>query len=107
MTIFSARKTPTPAFLLSVDSQDKTGQIYYVATKTENGATNRWVCSIDPNTKAVREIMKLPRGQEVSAVNADETLLGGTITGDRGIEVTDRVTAGTPDETSAFLEALK
>jgi len=58
----------------------KTGQIYYVATKTENGATNRWVCSIDPKTKAVREIMKLPRGQEVSAVNADETLLGGTIT---------------------------
>ncbi len=58
----------------------KTGQIYYVATKTENGATNRWVCSIDPNTKAVREIMKLPRGQEVSTVNADETLLCGTIT---------------------------
>jgi oligogalacturonide lyase len=30
----------------------KTGQIYYVTTKIENGATNRWVCSIDPNTKA-------------------------------------------------------
>jgi oligogalacturonide lyase len=58
----------------------KTGQIYYVATKAENGATNRWVCSIDPKTKAVREIMKLPRGQEVSAVNADETLLAGTVT---------------------------
>jgi len=56
----------------------KTGQIYYVGTKVENGATNRWVCSIDPNTKAVREIMKLARGQEVSTVNADETLLGGT-----------------------------
>jgi oligogalacturonide lyase len=57
----------------------KTGQIYYVTTKIENGATNRWVCSIDPATKAVREIMKLARGQEVSTVNADETLLGGTI----------------------------
>ena len=58
----------------------KTGQIYYVAAKIENGATNRWVCSIDPSTKTVREILKLPRGQEVSTVNADETLLGGTIT---------------------------
>jgi oligogalacturonide lyase len=58
----------------------KTGKIFYVATKNENGATTRWVCSIDPSTKAVQEIMKLPRGQEVSAVNADETLLAGTIT---------------------------
>src|SRR4051812_10543976 len=57
----------------------KTGQIYYVASKIENGATNRWVCSVDPSTKAVREIMKLPRGQEVSTVNSDETMLGGTI----------------------------
>jgi len=58
----------------------KTGRIYYVASKVENGATNRWVCSIDPASKAVREILKLPRGQEVSTVNADETLLAGTIT---------------------------
>jgi oligogalacturonide lyase len=58
----------------------KTGKIYYTATKVENGAPTRWVCSIDPNTKAVREILKLPRGQEVSSVNADETLLAGTIT---------------------------
>ena len=57
----------------------KTGQIYYVTSKIENGATNRLVCAIDPQTKAVREILKLPRGQEVSTVNADETLLGGTI----------------------------
>ena len=26
----------------------KTGKIYYTATKVENGETNRWVCSIDP-----------------------------------------------------------
>ena len=58
----------------------KTGQIYYTSSKLENGATNRWVCAIDPTTKAVREILKLSRGQEVSAVNADETLLAGTIT---------------------------
>ena len=65
----------------------KTGQIYYTSTKLEDGATNRWVCAIDPATKAVREIMKLTRGQEVSTVNADETLLGGTL-----IERTDWAT---------------
>lgn len=58
----------------------KTGKIYYVDNKIEGGATNRWVCSLDPNTKEVREILKLSRGQEVSTVNADETLLAGTIT---------------------------
>jgi oligogalacturonide lyase len=65
----------------------KTGQIYYVTGKVENGATNRWVCAIDPQTKAIREILRLARGQEVSAVNADETLLGGTF-----IERTDWAT---------------
>jgi oligogalacturonide lyase len=58
----------------------KTGKIYYTATKMENGTPARWVCSIDPNTKAVREILKLQRGQNVDTVNADETLLGGTFT---------------------------
>jgi oligogalacturonide lyase len=58
----------------------KTGRIYYTALKVENGATNRWVCSIDPNTKVVREILKLSRGQNIDTVNADETLLAGTIT---------------------------
>jgi oligogalacturonide lyase len=59
----------------------KTGQIYYISSKIENGTTNRYVCAINPNTKAVREIMKLSPGQEVSTVNADETLLGGTSIG--------------------------
>lgn len=58
----------------------KTGQIYCVNSKIENGVTNQWVCALDPKTKAVREILKLARGQQVSTVNADETLLGGTIT---------------------------
>ena len=58
----------------------KTGKIYYTAIKVENGATNRWVCSIDPTTKAVHEILKLERGQNVDTVNADETLLAGTFT---------------------------
>lgn len=58
----------------------KTGKIYFGETKVENGVTNRFVGTIDPNTKAVQEILKLKRGQEVSTVNADETLLGGTFT---------------------------
>jgi oligogalacturonide lyase len=58
----------------------QTGRIYYVATRIENGVTNRWVCTLDPRTKAVREILRLARGQEVSTVNADETLLAGTLT---------------------------
>lgn len=57
----------------------KTGRIYYVARKIENGVTNRLVCSVDPTTRKVREILTLPRGQEVSAVNADETMLAGTM----------------------------
>src|ERR1035441_4417702 len=50
----------------------KTGQIYY-------GSTNRTIFAVDPNTKVVRNIATLPRGQQVATVNADETLLGGTI----------------------------
>jgi len=67
----------------------KTGWIYYVGNKVELPVTNRWVFAIDPETKAVREILRLERGQEVSAVNADETLLAGTFTEatDGGIKV--------------------
>ena len=56
----------------------KTGKIYFGETRIENGVANRLVCSLDPNTKVIAEILKLKRGQEVSTVNADETLLGGT-----------------------------
>jgi oligogalacturonide lyase len=58
----------------------KTGRIYFVTRRIENGATNTWVCSVDPATKTVRDILKLQRGQQVATVNADETLLGGTFT---------------------------
>lgn len=68
----------------------KTGEIYYISSKNENDATSRSVCAIDPNTKAVREIMKLSRGQSVSTVNADETLLGGTVTERTDWETPDR-----------------
>jgi oligogalacturonide lyase len=58
----------------------KTGQIYYITRKIENGVTNRVVCATDPDTKMTREIFKLARGQSVASVNADETLLAGTMT---------------------------
>jgi oligogalacturonide lyase len=51
----------------------KTSQVYY----SRNGV----VYATDLDTKATREIARLPPGGSVSAVNADETLLAGTITG--------------------------
>ena len=57
----------------------KTGAIYYGEIQVANGETNRLVCSLDPNTKASRQILQLERGQQVDSVNADETLLAGTI----------------------------
>ena len=58
----------------------KTGQIYYVLNRIENGVTNHYVCATDPKTQATREILKLARGQSVDTVNANETLLCGTFT---------------------------
>ena len=49
----------------------KTGQIYY----TKAGV----VYATDLNTKATREVAKLPPRTSVSSVNADETLLAGII----------------------------
>ncbi len=57
----------------------KTGQIYYIQNQIQNGVTNHIVCATDPKTKVTHEILTLARGQTVSTVNADETLLGGTI----------------------------
>src|SRR6266508_82451 len=50
----------------------KTGQAYYVRT----GA----VYAVNLDTKVAREIAKLPPRGSVATVNADETLLAGTIT---------------------------
>jgi oligogalacturonide lyase len=51
----------------------KTGQVYY--------SRDNVIYATDPDTKITREIAKLPPGGSVSTVNADETLLAGTITG--------------------------
>lgn len=58
----------------------KTGKIYFGETKIADGVTNRFISAVDPNTKTVQQILKLKRGEEVSTVNADETVLGGTFT---------------------------
>jgi oligogalacturonide lyase len=50
----------------------KTGRIYY-------STTNRTVFAVDPVTKQTQAIVTLPRGQQVATINADETLLAGTI----------------------------
>ena len=55
----------------------KTGQIYYTKDRTTVFAT-------DLNTHTTREIGKLPQGASMSSVNADETLLAGSITDNRG-----------------------
>jgi oligogalacturonide lyase len=64
----------------------KTGQIYYNTQKIADGVTNHFVCAIDPKTKVVREILKLKRDQDVSTVNADETMMCGTFTEHTGSE---------------------
>jgi oligogalacturonide lyase len=51
----------------------KTGQAYF----SRSGA----VFAVDLATRATREVARIPAGGSVSAVNADETLLAGTITG--------------------------
>lgn len=51
----------------------KTGQVYYVKDRTTVYAT-------DLNTHATREIAKLAPRASIATVNADETLLGGSIT---------------------------
>lgn len=51
----------------------KTGQIYYVK--------NRAVFVTNLDTKATKELGTLPPGSSIATVNADETLLGGAITG--------------------------
>ena len=50
----------------------KTGQAYYVRAGE--------IFAVDVNTKTVREIGTIPAGGSIASVNADETLLAGTVT---------------------------
>src|SRR5215213_9431798 len=57
----------------------KTGQVYYTRFVREPGKFSATVYAADLDTKATREVAKLPPGVSVSTVNADETLLAGTL----------------------------
>ncbi len=57
----------------------KTGQVYYTKFVRGNNTFSATVYATDLNTKATREIAKLPPGASVASVNADETLLAGII----------------------------
>jgi oligogalacturonide lyase len=59
----------------------KSGKIYLMK--------DGWVCSLDPDTKALTQLAKLPPGNAaVTTINADETLAAGAITerGERSAE---------------------
>ena len=57
----------------------KTGQVYYTKFVRDAGKFSATVYATDLTTKATREVAKLPPGVSVSTVNADETLLAGTL----------------------------
>ncbi len=57
----------------------KSGDVYYTRTVTNNNVRTTTVYATNLNTKATREIVKLPPAASVSSVNADETLLAGII----------------------------
>src|SRR5918998_1363638 len=57
----------------------KTGQVYYTKFVREPGRFSATVYATDLDTKQTREVAKLPPGVSVSTVNADETLLAGTL----------------------------
>jgi oligogalacturonide lyase len=57
----------------------KTGQVYYTKFVREANKYSATVYATDLDTKATREVAKLPPGVSVSTVNADETLLAGTL----------------------------
>ena len=63
------------------------GKVFPLVTGRKSGCVyfirNRVVCAVDPGTKQIRDVVKLPDGAMVSSLNADETLLLGSITHSR------------------------
>jgi oligogalacturonide lyase len=57
----------------------KTGQVYYVKYDRQSRPPSATVFATDLDTKVTRQVAKVPPGASVSSVNADETLLAGTI----------------------------
>ncbi len=57
----------------------RTGQVYYTKFVRDANRFSATVYATDLDTKRTREVVKLPPGVSVSTVNADETLLAGTL----------------------------
>jgi oligogalacturonide lyase len=57
----------------------KTGQVYYTKVSRDGNKYSATVYATDLDTKATREVAKLAPGVSVTTVNADETLLAGTL----------------------------
>ena len=57
----------------------RTGQVYYTKFVRDGNKFSATVYATDLDTKATREVLKLPPGVSVSTINADETLLAGTL----------------------------
>src|SRR5215207_4425345 len=57
----------------------RTGQVYYTKFVRDGGRFSATVYATDLDTKATREVLKLAPGVSVASVNADETLLAGTL----------------------------
>src|ERR1044071_8076187 len=57
----------------------QTGQVYYTKFVREPNRFSATVYATDLDTKVTREVARLPPGVSVSTVNADETLLAGTL----------------------------
>src|SRR5215207_2290097 len=57
----------------------RTGQVYYTKFARDAGRFSATVYATDLDTKVTREVAKLPPGVSVASVNADETLLAGTL----------------------------
>src|SRR5215207_8295185 len=57
----------------------KTGQVYYTKFVREADKFSATVYATDLDTKVTREVAKLQPGVSVASVNADETLLAGTL----------------------------
>jgi len=54
----------------------RSGDVYYSKRVDKNGASEQWIYATNLDTKATREIGRVPRGG-VSSLNADETLMLG------------------------------
>ncbi len=72
----------------------KTGQVYYYRIgENPYEALNGIIYATDLKTKTTREVARLSPGESVATINANETLLAGTIT-ERGDQKLSRESAG-------------